>query len=638
MLNPEIIGKIDPRTLEVARQRVRFAEAVENLNSNVVEKAKANLEFTEILNKKEINHEEEEILHKVFERRLWFRKMNQLRANDRIITIMSPGESFLSIKNLNDNILGQQKTDILIAKRAEYVSQAFKDYVQAFVGHEFDLNIFELEQNYKYGVYRLPQELAEKIDFDDLLKSVSEQVEDKMIAEINDLIEESLRAAMKRDDQDDIEDINQFMQALQTYGFKVGGGVSTVDSRADVKSKVLALANSLQDSKIRNLRLVEDGQTDRNFVSELNQLRDMLRSHGNRIVNSEEQEFEIFNSDRSFNRELLLAIRKNLFQPKDAHEKETLSLINDYVERLNVIDFIKPFELKKIGEFEKELEYLKKLGSFFSTSNQADLQSLQNKLKRNEKDERFIANEMFDYEAIRIDNCVYLSLDVLDIGVDQLLHYEKLLQKVEIGQATLEDVSLTADEFITQRLQEVRDMAYDIITNYKNGRLLNKDGLAITLIGGDEICFVIDNDKISDDDLDELMFKIKEDTNVRVAKTVIVQSERHSMNKSNEESRLKDHLLALSRSEIGINTIKEIESAVKRIKFKLNRVINSTRQRAQTAALEDMISEVEALGLDSLVAIEDSDGEMKFKFKVNDESYRLKDIFDKLTSIEEAIR
>ncbi len=592
------------------------------IDQAVLERAQRNLELARIINT-EVDVEDKkelEIMQKLLERRSLMKVMNNLHQGDEVLTVLTPSNKFLSIKNLNDKVFGPQKTDTIIAQRRILVDQAFQNQIRKILDtrkdwkEKFSENNLNLEQNFKYGVYKIPQEIAEEVDMEKIMDSVDEEVGFQMKDFIQQMAEESLVEARDNLDEERIDNITFFLKDLNRDGFQLNCGISKVVQETS-RDKITSLATSLRKAKLNFLNQGEYKNKDikHSFVEGRVFLKEDLISRGNKIIDADGISYQIFNNGK-INRDLLRDIRKDKFSPQDDEQREILRLLINYIDHLNTVDFMKPFTLDKIDDFEKEEDNLNQIKD--NLDHQEGIIALQEKLKRNEKDEKFISNELFHSEAIKIDNCTYLNLDILDLGVDQLKHYEDQLEKVSAGEISLEEISIQVDDDANKKTQKVRDQVYEIISSYQDGALLNQDDLVVSLIGGDELCLAIDNDQIKEEDLNHLIFELKSKTNTRIVKTVIAKSERNS-HSDDEKIRLKEHLFSLNNSEKGIEMIKEIEAEIRKLKIYLRDKVsvssNLEGQDRYEALFKKINSEIEKMNLQSLIAVEDADKNIKFK-------------------------
>lgn len=596
----------------------------DHIDNESFERAKRNINFAELLEKDELNQEDKEKLKSTLEHRKWHKIIGGLSKGDKVLTALTPTEKFLSIKNLNDNVLGPQRTDIIIAKRREFADEAFAQEISRISQKDFDPDELNLEQNYKYGLYKIPESLSQDIDVTVLSSRIAEIVDQKITEVFDEQISAVLEEARENNDNSKLETITRFKEVFHQKGFKIDVGFSEVGGD-DIEDKISAMASSMRDSKINSLEKagIIDKKIEGNEIADsVAKLQEEIISDGNSFVGDEGRELKIFeevDGRQALNRDLLRGVRKGLIDTKGDKDAEILDKIEKYVNLINSIDFVKPFTIEEIDNFKTEAN---EIDEMLEKESFEDIQKL---LRKNEKNENYLSNEVFDKEAVKIDNCTYLNLDVLDIGVDQLLKYEELLLKVSEGEKDFDEIAIEADDFVTNRLQEIRNNAFEI---FKKHDLLTDDGLALGSLGGDELMFAVDNEKIDQEKLEELIFELKKATNTRVVKTVIAESQRQSESED-EDIRLREHLDAINRSEKGIDKIKEIEKTIRRVKSYYLEDSDASFGKKVRKLINNQVAE---LGLDTLVAIENSDGEIGFKNQKK-EIYEYKQVIELLEQI-----
>ena len=178
-----------------------------------------------------------------------------------------------------------------------------------------------------------------------------------------------------------------------------------------------------------------------------------------------------------------------------------------------------------------------------------------------------------------MDSAAYISLDVLDLGVDLLLEYESLLQDEELDKAKnnqekiqiFNKLSLEAGDQTTKKLRDFRDNVAEVCDKFG----LKKD-LIVAEVGGDELTLVVNSKDISEEKLQELLFALKQKTNTRVIKTVVGETDKNVSPGSSEEDKVKEHLKAIKRAETGAGIAKDIEEAVR----KLNLILQTHGEEA----------------------------------------------------------
>ncbi|MDD4607327.1 MAG: hypothetical protein PHS07_03295 [Patescibacteria group bacterium] len=571
-----------------------------------------NLETAKIIENlaidKVINESDKEELISLQERRDWSKMLNSLENDDVVITVLTPTARCLSIKNLNDVVFGPQLTDSIIAKRRE-LSQKY------FFENLIDKNVnikpdnLDLEQNYKYGVFKLPGEIVETIgSVSEFMNNVCTQVDQEMTKYV-------LEEASKLPQEPKIID---FIKEFTAHGFRLSYGISEVKDNQTVQdslsNKFLTLAQSFQSARLAGLKhgLAHEkfgyGQeySESDIESELIEF-DRLHQNlsGEIITNASGIQFEII-QDGVFNRDVLRDIRKGKFEISEGDDKSQalLEQAQAYIKILNLLDFVKPCTNDELidNSFDKKLKKHQELAIDLVNNSNFDQARLKTELEYNEKDRNFTSEAIFHKRALEIERAAYLSLDVLDVGVDQLLEYEQLLKKVNKKDdgLTFAQASLMAGDSMTKQLREIRQKVFNVLETHD----LVKDGeLATGLVGGDELTLVVDLDKLgSDDKMNRLMFDLKRATNIRLIKTVVSKSDRLENEQVNREDQ---HLLSLKRAELGATQAKEIEAILRKVRLKHGR--------------EKIDQLIRTEGFDSLVVIEDTAIADGFKFRIEND-------------------
>ena len=309
-------------------------------------------------------------------------------------------------------------------------------------------------------------------------------------------------------------------------------------------------------------------------IEQINELRNKIFQNGNKIVGKDGVKHEIFTNNAGrleLNRDLLRDVRKDKFSFQ-ADQTQVLKDLKEYIKSLNIFDVVKPFtadEIEKIKEGSKQIDFII---DGINKGDQTDCTKAAEILDRNEKDERYTSESRFHAEAVKIKNCAYLSLDVLDVGVDQLLDFEQRTQMVANKEMTFEQASLEAGNLMTKRLRQMREQVYKICEDFK----ITKNGRMDGLVGGDELTLAINLDAIdengnkifdnNDKNLNKLIHRLKKETNSRVVKTVIAESRRHSSS-DNTIQRMKEHLVALKNAEEGADQAKQVETEMRKLKL-----------------------------------------------------------------------
>lgn len=586
--------EVDENTLKRVERNIFAADLISSLDQN-----------------QKLEGHEKAMVRSMLERRNWSKMLNGINVGDRVVTIMTPAEDFLSIKNLNDNVFGPQMTDNIIAERRRATEEIFQKYLSEI--SDKDVRDLNLEQNFKFGVFKLPKDLADRID----MKQICQESNERIKLFILELVKHEIDST---EDRVKIIKLKQFQSQLEETGFNLDFGVASVKDEG-VEDRILALANSMQVARLRGVNSEVNEEYKKsdfeNHIQKIDEIKEKLIRETGNVIKGEKGDFQIFETGQKgryvLNRDLMRDVRKGKFVPAEGQE-DTLGEVQQYMKSLNVLDFVKYFTSEEVKGFDKKAQEVKSLSDQIKEGDLSNIERIKNKLKTNEKDERFTSNDLFHAESMKKDNCTYLSLDVLDLGVDQLLEYEGLLQDVRDGELSFEEATLRAGDVQTKKLQDIRTKAAEIIRGYKNGKLLNEDGLIVGLIGGDEFTFAVDNERISEEDLDQIIFDLKKSTNSRVIKTVIAESSRSSesvdlSNPDNQKSRLKEHLDSLRKAEIGAEKAKQLEDKIRKIK----RFVSERFKGKEREQIKQMLDILE--GLEKKYVVVEDGNEFKFKLK-----------------------
>lgn len=546
----------------------------------------------------------------VLERRKGGKIFTNLEPGDKVVSFLVPGADFLSIKYLNDAIFGPQVTNEIISQKRKVLEAAMK---------KISADISFLQSDYKTEVIKVPYSLQLE---EGVLERVSEEVDVEMTKFV---LATASRILENEQDPNRIAILKKFEKDLlgvsgeKKNGFKMNYGVATVEEGSPedlAQNQLFALNQSLQTSRMS--REVKDGSygaeySESKTVAEVNhiqELRQEIIGSGNAIVDVDGNEFVIFEQRGDkyvFNRDLLRDVRKGKFK---AENKKLLDKVALYVKKLNILDAVKPFVKEDISATKNEAVANYELSQIIK--NKQDLspdkrRAVAELLQANEKDAEYTSNSEFHKRAVGMKDAAYISLDVLDLGVDLLLEYESALQEVEHVDESkkaekIKEVSLSAGDRTTNKLRDFRKNVAQVYREFGLG-----DGLVVGEIGGDELTLAVDigNDSIlqAKDKMDDFLFALKKATNTRVVKTVVSQAEKHIGDKVSEQGVIEAHLEAIKRAEQGSVIAKDIEEAAR----KLGRILKKQGRSAVESKLD---------GLSTIFVIKEQEGVVEANFVV----------------------
>jgi len=649
----EILGKLDLRGLD-------FKSALEEINNIIVEELKNNPENAhdlerfkssiEKLYKEEIDKETEispdtvdragrdvelaEEVEKmesgqefnraqlagVLERQNWGKIFTGLKKGDKVLSFLVPGADFLSIKNLNDIILGPQTTNKVIAQKRQVIDREIKkiDSSASILQSDYKIEVVKISQDSGVDINKL-EELSAIVD-----KEMTEFVE-KIIADL--MVEETDRERIKILEEFKDNLLGKSEKTRGRGGFKMNYGLSEVAGDG-MEDKLIGLNHSLEMSRMARQDHSSYGAEfkEESIETELDSIKDLrekiISEYGNKITDNEGNEFEIFikkGEKFSLNPDVLRDVRKDKFETSD---KKTLGDIAFYIKKLNILDVIKPFTMDDISKVEKDINTAQGLSEKMKNGEslkKKEAQTVAEMLRSEEKDRAYTSKSEFNKRAMAMTECAYVSLDVLDLGVDQLLEYESTLQEIDkfSGKEKMNkfnELSMSAGDLTTEKLRDFRKKVAQV---YKKFGF--KDDLIPGEVGGDELALAIDTSNMSEEKLDEFLFALKEKTNTRVIKTVVAKSEKNSSPDDYKKKLAESHLQALKRAEAGVAIAKDIETAVR----KLNLLLKRKGEKAvaeKIGSLRGMFA-LENGQVKSNVIVVEKDGVFKIgKFKVAKES------------------
>ena len=551
----------------------------------------------------------------VLERQNWGKIVTGLKKGDKVLSFLVPGADFLSIKNLNDVILGPQITNRVIAQKRIVVQEQMQ---------KIDAEAAILQSDYKIEIVKVSKDSEiNKNKLEAMSKAVDETMTAFVLKEVDDLL------AIEKDEKK-IDILNNFKKNLEPEsgksGFRMNYGLAEVKG-SRMGDKLISLNHSLETSRMARQNPEGYGAeyTKESIESELGSIKDLreqIISEGNKITDNEGNEFEIFKKEGEklvFNTDVLRDVRKGKFETQD---QKVLGDIAFYVKKLNILDVVKPFTMAEISEVDKKIKTAHDLSDKMKKGeslSEKEVKIVAEMLRSEEKDRAYTSKSEFNKRATAMTECAYVSLDVLDLGVDQLLEYESTLQQIDkySGQEKMDKfnkLALSAGDKTTEKLRDFRKKVAEVYKEF------GFDSDLITgEVGGDELTLAIDISKIKEEKLEEFLFALKEKTNTRVIKTVVAESEKNISPDSDQKKLVESHLQALKRAEVGATIAKDIEGAVR----KLNLLLKRKGEEAVKEKIGDLrgLFVLENGQVKSNVVVVEKDGVFKIgKFKVANES------------------
>ncbi|MFA5127506.1 MAG: hypothetical protein WC457_00705 [Patescibacteria group bacterium] len=602
----------EPLREEVEAESVSEA-AIERV-MNQVSRAKWIENFVE---SGELKDAEARMLGSIVAERGWQTVFTELKPGDKIVNFTTPGGE-MSIKNFN-TLLGEQANDNIIAARKQIIAAAMKD-----------CGLEQLMQSYNSGLFKM----ADGVDSGKLevaLNEASAQVRDHMKTaieneinnKINNDVEKGMDESEARSKFDNIKNILD-----NRGGYRISFGVAEVPAAklsADLSHIVDAVSmcsQSAQRARRGDAKSGRFGETyeENNIYSEAAEINSIgEKLFGQSVTDEKGNVYRIFtkdiNNNRVLDRDLLRAVRKNEFKPDD-QSRDTVNLVRQYIERVNLIDAVMPVTAEDAANGEvaantarrKQFIERDENGAWKISENLTaeEREELKNDLRHDQKDARFLSPEFFHTEALKKKKCVYVNIDVLDLGVDALLGYENDLQNINRDPSKLHEISSRASDTITKRMRDIRGFALEVYKKYFG------DEEVVGLVGGDELTFAVDKDKVDKDTLENFMVDLKNATGARVIKTetaigaAMRQSENSwdsAVSSDDKKQLIAEHQAALKRAEKGSQVCKAIEKKLRAVEITLENKIGLA-----PAEVNDELRSLEIDHLFGAVALERDDG------------------------------
>ena len=378
-------------------------------------------------------------------------------------------------------------------------------------------------------------------------------------------------------------------------GFQMNYGLSEEIEGSEPKDKILGLTQSLQASRIA--REVHDGYgaeySEEKILHELGEIKKLRNELVDSVITDKDgNEFKVFSKkDGKFvlNRDLLRDVRKGKFKvQEDVLNSKIFKSVSLYVKKLNLLDAVKPFVFKDIETVSDKAEERKVLAKKIRVGENLsddEREKTVDMLKSEEKAHDYTSKCEFTKLAVDMNGCAYVSLDVLDLGVDLLSEYESMLQEVDAVEddkkmEKFNQMALEAGDITTEKLVGFRNDVVKICKSPEFRKFFgfkDDEGILIAAeVGGDELTLAINTDVdkggMDEETLDKLLVALKKDTNSRVIKTVVAKSEKILLDDdATHEKKVEAHLQALKRAEKGATIAKDIEEAERKLNLLLEK-------------------------------------------------------------------
>lgn len=345
------------------------------------------------------------------------------------------------------------------------------------------------------------------------------------------------------------------------------------------------------------------------------------------------------NGSRRVNANIVRDVRKGVFRAASGQER-VIEDFTAYLEALNVFDNTKPYTHGELqgeavsgdGRVLKQIveDTVSCVSKMEADHLDADALKEISSLRREGKDRSCTSALEFHAKALEIPDCVYVSMDVLDVGVELLQEFELLMKSVDRGEMSFDEAQCIAGDRTTESMRAFREKVSRIYRESFGGDPL-------MLVGGDEIVLAMNKRKATDElmlSLRKLRFGARKTSSVRVVKIAIGSSERSSDIEDVDRTK-REHLDAIRRSEDGVAIAKGLEKIGRSILFEINDLPRSERgtwrRKLSDCGVEDFAILQRADSQEFEIALPNSDGEPVRREVVSLLQKRLDDLFESVT-------
>lgn len=603
----------------------------------------------------------------IVERRSWLKIINNIDAGDMVVNFSIPADKYDNLKHLN-HIFGTTETDMLLRLQRE----ALRDIYQKKLGQHLKVSVEDvkksftpaLAQDYKNSIFRLTkqQEMVMK-ELDNIspagfIAEVEEDANAMMSEEITRKAEEKMEEVKndknisESEREEKLKDLRELVVGLQENGYRLNAGIAKAEggepkkvvetlAEASAKCRFMEIDRLAQEMGLPQYRNESFSDKDESFevvcaksVSNFKKLSSDIQSD---LAAKETPDIAGINSDRfevfvngAFNPELLAAIRKGELQavPADQPLYDKLYL---YFRMMNMMDFVKPHTSPEITNAEKiktrqgeklisemakdAADYRWKIND--EETKKQTRQELADIILSSERCDSFTSDAEFMEQARQMKNCTIVSIDLLNVGVDQLLNYESLIKEIETEGKTPQEIEqqfkakiLVASDKLTDRINEFRNKIAEIV-RAQLGLKEDDRGLLAGKVGGDELTLALDTSKVDN----KLLFKLKNALTGTGARIVTARVERGD---ANDQAAVNE---ALKKADSAINKAKEIEKMFN----KINRMLGGVDKDRMFSARSGYdvlrrLYEVEdgKLRANCAVAVENIDGKEDYVVQLAD--------------------
>ncbi len=500
----------------------------------------------------------------IIEGRGWNSLFSKLEDGDKLVTFIVP-DDFYSVKNLNDKIFGQQGTDTILDHQKIVLRRVMEAY-------GFDT----LRQDYKTSIFRVEQNATEDM-FDMICQTVQAEMDLYVRKQLREL-KDKLVSNKSKEEVVSLHEIEAFEKQMDNRAFHVSYGTSRVGDNGYESVEMAVIeglaasrqAQTLAHEGVYGVQFSAEGMLE--AVDETRRIREQLLAYGSiggEIIFSHDAVTKTY----AMNRPIVQALRKETLAPKSEKDRKAIELLKQYKKLLNLLDTLKPYTHGEItGEdaavgydvraiVQEEGVVANDMRSNVFAHEREVRENASAILQRDQKDFHCTSPAVFHREALKIPQCTYISLDVLDVGVDLFHEYERAMQKIEHTNEKdkakqLREIMAVAGDSKTIELRIVRERIQEYCKEKMSGEYAGKS--VPLLVGGDEVTLAFPSSLVTK----EFLFGLQEATGTRVAEAKAERLPLDRTDKDSEEQLYEFHALALKEAEQAITIAKKIEGVM----------------------------------------------------------------------------
>lgn len=566
--------------------------------------------------------------------------MEQVDAGARtVLTLIIPGNGPLGVKTLNDDLVGYQINNSIIAPHRNAVVK------NAFLHEPTDASTFVVtEQTYKSTTVTSALPPSE-------LRAPMKKVLAAIDRDVRQVYLNGLKCGLSHwedepgytpDDKDGpneearrVANIQKAISLVEADAFQLDFqfGMAAIEGGAgsgppDYAAAVAARLQSSQAALMsRDLDQDSDTDTDTDvgdrrgqiykreafldFCSKGESFRDKVGRRGGTLTYHGHTHRVFFNLVA--NRDLLRDVRKGKIQESDVREDErpTLELFKRYFRRINVFDNIRNFTSKEVEHVGEQIQQAQQLIKLLERGESVDAGEVTETLHKSSGMNEVVpknetASEAVFYNAERNRaNRIIVSCDIRDMGVDLVQDYEKAMHRVgsrawprdraaqqasdEMDGFRRRAIRLTRQSYKVLVEEAIREAEQD--DNTTLAEQLSAEREPSLLMGGDEITL----------SLHKGMRRYVPRLAAALNDPYVARARVAISTTGNPAQAVDDHIVAQQRADPAHSVLKDFEAEQRDLELTVVEIDSFTRKRQGNALIE-------GLGLNLLYAENEGKG------------------------------